>query len=107
MKLNVRAFTAALASLLLPLAAVRGQGAQPVTIDTFVRAESDTAIRKMYDQVGGLGTFGHLRTPTPLDNQPVIRMNRDTLYSGAAVDLSTPVGDPARHGRPLHDASCN
>jgi hypothetical protein len=62
-----------------------------VTIDTYVRAESDTAIRNIYNQAGGLGKFLHLRAPTPLDNQPVIRMNRDTLYSGAAVDLSTPV----------------
>ncbi len=51
MKLNMKAFTAALAlSLLLPLTAVRAQAAQPVTIDTFVRAESDTAIRNIYNQ---------------------------------------------------------
>ncbi len=91
MKLNMKAFTAVLAlSLLLPLTAIRAQAAPPVTIDTFVRAESDTAIRNIYNGVGGLGKFGHLRAPTPVDNQPVIRMNRDTLYSGAAVDLSTP-----------------
>ena len=91
MKLNMKAFTAALAlSLLLPLTAVRAQAAPPITIDTFVRAESDTAIRGLYNQAGGIGKFGHLRTPTPLDNQPIIRMNRDTLYSGAVVDLSTP-----------------
>ncbi len=34
--------------------------AQPITIDTFVRAESDTAIRNIYEQTGGLGKFGHL-----------------------------------------------
>ncbi|MCZ6517732.1 MAG: DUF1254 domain-containing protein, partial [Gammaproteobacteria bacterium] len=87
----MEAFTATLAlSLLLPLTAVRAQAAQPVTIDTFVRAESDTAIRNIHNGVGGLGKFGHLRAPTPLDNQTIIRMNRDTLYSPAAVDLSTP-----------------
>ncbi len=91
MKLNLKAFAAALAlSLLLPLTAVRAQVAQPITIDTFVRAESDTAIRNLYNGVGGLGKFGHLRTPTPLDNQTIIRMNRDTLYSPAVLDLSKP-----------------
>ena len=30
----------------------------------------------------------HNREPAPVDNQPVIRMNRDTLYSFAVVDLS-------------------
>jgi hypothetical protein len=30
----------------------------------------------------------HSRVPTPVDQQPVIRMNRDTLYSGAIVDIS-------------------
>ncbi len=90
MKLNMKAFTVTLVlSLLMPLTAVRAQAAQPITIDTFVRAESDTAIRNMYNQIGGLGKFGHLRTPTPLDNQVIIRMNRDTLYSPAIVDLST------------------
>jgi len=91
MKLTMKAFTASLAlSLLLSLTAISARAAQPVTIDTFVRAESDTAIRNIYNLAGGLGKFGHLRTPTPLDNQPIIRMNRDTLYSGAVVDLSTP-----------------
>jgi hypothetical protein len=32
----------------------------------------------------------HLREPTTPDNQPVIRMNQDTLYSATVVDLSKP-----------------
>jgi hypothetical protein len=36
---------------------------------------------------GGLARFAHARAPIPIDNQPVIRMNRDTLYSSAVVDL--------------------
>lgn len=38
-------------------------------------------------QAGGLNRWQHSRTPTPLDQQPVIRMNRDTLYSSAVVDI--------------------
>ena len=51
---------------------------KPVTIDNFVRAESDTAIQKVH-HVAGLGKFFHHRAPVPLDKQDVIRMNRDTL----------------------------
>jgi len=32
----------------------------------------------------------HLRTPTPIDMQPVIRMQRDALYSSVVFDLSKP-----------------
>jgi hypothetical protein len=33
----------------------------------------------------------HKREPTTPDNQPVIRMNQDTFYSGTVLDLSKPV----------------
>ena len=62
---------------------------QDVNIANFARAESDVAIKKIFD-LAGLGTWLHSRAPTPIDNQPVIRMNRDTLYSGAVLDLSEP-----------------
>lgn len=50
-------------------------------------AESDVAIKKTVDIVG-LGTWFHIRLPTPIDQQEVIRMNRDTLYSSTVLDLS-------------------
>ena len=37
---------------------------------------------------GGINKFYHFREPTPVDNQPTVRMNRDTLYSTAVVDIS-------------------
>ena len=61
-----------------------------VNVSNFTRAETDVAIKKIYDMVG-LGNWVHLRAPTPIDQQTVIRMNRDTLYSAAVVDLSEPV----------------
>ena len=60
-----------------------------VNVANFVRAESDVAIKKIYDIVG-LSTWFHNRTPTPIDQQNVIRMNRDTLYSAVVLDLSEP-----------------
>ena len=66
--------------------------AENVTVETFVRAESD------YNILGGMKTFDygvgevfHVREPTTTENQPTIRMNQDTLYSGTVVDLSKPV----------------
>nr|PZN19487.1 MAG: hypothetical protein DIU78_20960 [Pseudomonadota bacterium] len=38
-------------------------------------------------RAGRLGRFGHLRAPTPIEEQSVVRMNRDTLYSSAVFDL--------------------
>ncbi len=73
---------------------VKKAGSEPVrvTIDNFVRAESDHMIRANMEAFGlSFGTFFHLRNPTTPDNQPVIRMNQDTLYSATVLDLSKPV----------------
>ncbi len=58
----------------------------PVTPDNFVRAESDLYFSNV-TRDGGFGKFLHYRTPSPIDNQNVIRLNRDTLYSAAVFDL--------------------
>lgn len=60
----------------------------PVTIDNFVRAATDIEFRKYLEQSGAVNQLFHVREPTPLDMQPTIRMNRDTLYSMAVVDIS-------------------
>jgi hypothetical protein len=63
-----------------------------VTISNFVRAETDHMFRTNM-KMGGvkIGSVTHLRAPTTPDNQPVIRMNQDTLYSATVLDLSRPV----------------
>jgi hypothetical protein len=63
-----------------------GNQSIPVTVDNFVRAESDLYIGRLA-QEGGLGKILHRREPASIDNQTVIRLNRDTLYSSAAFDL--------------------
>jgi hypothetical protein len=64
-----------------------GQAIVPVTADNFVRAETDTYFAVPVAQAGGLGAFYHYREPMAIDNQTVVRANRDTLYSAALVDL--------------------
>ena len=57
-----------------------------VTVDNFTRAESDLFLGNLVKQ-GGLGTFDHRREPARIEDQAVIRLNRDTLYSSAVFDL--------------------
>jgi hypothetical protein len=66
--------------------AAQAAAAQPVTVDNFVRAESDVYIGGVVRDYG-FGKFGHNRKPAAIDNQTVIRLNRDTLYSAAVFDL--------------------
>lgn len=59
-----------------------------VTVDNFVRAESNRMMTNLMAAGGGINRWRHNRQPTPLDQQTVVRMNRDTLYSFAVVDLA-------------------
>lgn len=68
------------------MAACPAFAAETVTVDNFIRAESDLYFGNMVKD-GALGTFIHRREPAGVDNQTVIRLNRDTLYSSAVVDL--------------------
>lgn len=61
-----------------------------VNVDNFVRAETgaqlDRFLRVFVD--GEINKWAHIRTPTPIDKQTIIRMNRDTLYSATVADIS-------------------
>lgn len=59
-----------------------------VNVDNFARAETARMFDGILAQSGGINRWVHLRGPVPLDKQTVIRMNRDTLYSAAIVDIS-------------------
>ena len=54
----------------------------------FARAETNRMFAGLLAAGSGLNTWTHNRVPTPIDQQTVIRMNRDTLYSLAVVDIS-------------------
>src|SRR5215813_9197322 len=57
----------------------------PVTPDNFVRAETDMYLG-IFLKRGALGQLYHYRDFPPLDD-PVVRPNRDTLYSSGVFDL--------------------
>jgi hypothetical protein len=58
----------------------------PVTVDNFIRAESDKALANTA-KMDGFGKFEHSRELAALDHQIVARENRDTLYSLAVFDF--------------------
>ncbi|WP_068544380.1 DUF1254 domain-containing protein [Thalassotalea crassostreae] len=58
-----------------------------VTADSYPVAETSHQLLKNQD-LAGINTLLHKRQLTPTDNQPVVRMNRDTYYSMAVVDVS-------------------
>jgi hypothetical protein len=58
----------------------------PVTVDNFVRAESDRYFG-VVNKEGGFGKLFHRRQLMPVDNQTVVRTNLDTLYSTGLFDL--------------------
>ena len=61
---------------------------QKVNVDNFARAETHRMFGDLQRDSGGVNRFRHNREPAPVDQQTVIRMNRDTLYSFAIVDIS-------------------
>jgi len=78
-------------AFLFALAASTGAFAQntvPVTVDSFARAETDHYIAVNAKAAGGLGRMVHRREPASIDEQTVIRLNRDTLYSFGVFDLA-------------------
>ncbi len=59
-----------------------------VNVDNFVRAETDRMFSDLQRDAGGVNSLLHNREPAAIDHQTVIRLNRDTLYSFAVVDIS-------------------
>ncbi|CAM5222094.1 carboxylesterase [Bosea thiooxidans] len=86
--MNRKLMLLAAAAVLAPLAGASAQAPAPtpVTVDNFIRAESDVYIGNLAKEAG-LGKLSHRREPASLDDQTVIRLNRDTLYSSAVFDL--------------------
>jgi hypothetical protein len=81
-------FQAWLGGLAFASASALAQTPLPVTVDNFVRAESDMYMAGLVKDSGGqLGKFHHRREVADVDHQTVIRLNRDTLYSSAVFDL--------------------
>ena len=60
--------------------------ATKVNVKNFARAETDLMFSRLAAGVG-VGTWNHTRGLKSLDDQPIIRQNRDTLYSSIILDV--------------------
>jgi len=91
MKTNLTSFSvavilAAIGALPIESSAQQQMGnTVPVTVDNFPRAESDLYFAGLIKDSGGIGKFNHRREPARIDNQTVIRLNRDTLSISTAA----------------------
>jgi hypothetical protein len=59
-----------------------------VNVLNYVRAKTAFHFDRVLMRSGTVNHFGHVRQPIPLDKQNSRRMNRDTLYSSAVIDIS-------------------
>ena len=57
----------------------QAQAPVPVTVDNFIRAESDLYFTTVAGKETRFGKLGHNRDVANVDAQTVIRLNRDTL----------------------------
>lgn len=75
------------AAALLFVATATAQ-ADPIIVNTdnFIRAETDLYFKGMA-AIGGFGKLNHNREMAKMDEQTIIRLNRDTLYSAGVFDL--------------------
>lgn len=74
--------------LFVASATVTGQGAVKVNALNYVQAKTALHFNRVMEKSGGINQWTHIREPTPLNQQRVSRMNRDTLYSSVIVDIS-------------------
>jgi hypothetical protein len=86
--ISLFAFACALAISAAAHAQAQTTAPVKVTPETYIRAETDRQFAEIVKMAGGVNRFYHFRSPTPLDKQNVVRMNRDTLYSMGVVDTS-------------------
>jgi hypothetical protein len=59
-----------------------------VNVLNYVRAKTAFHFDRVLMRSGSVNRLGHVRQPIPLNQQNSRRMNRDTLYSSAVIDIS-------------------
>ncbi|QDU58607.1 DUF1214 domain-containing protein [Aeoliella mucimassa] len=81
----------AIALTTICLFSVSTNAGEPVNVMNYIRAESDMQFKGYAKTNGGIGKLVHMREPYSVEHQITIRGNRDTLYSSAVFDLTSPV----------------
>ena len=85
-------FTALIIAMaIVPGLPVMAADAPEVTVRSYVRAETDLQMRNYVENMDAFGKFAHVREAHDVTNRDTIRPNRDTLYSWAVFDLTSPL----------------
>jgi len=85
-------FTALIIVLaIVPGFSVLAADSPEVTIQNYVRAETDLQMRTYVENMDAFGKFAHVREAYDVTNRDTIRPNRDTLYSWSVFDLTSPL----------------
>jgi len=85
--LNSLAIAALALTLVGAAVAQSASDAISVTVENYVRAETDKTFAGLIAMNGGVGKFHHNREMTPIEVRVVQRGNRDTLYPTSVRDL--------------------
>jgi hypothetical protein len=90
LSLKTRAFGLLVAVFLVFTAgSLQAQGVSTqVNVLNYVQAKTALHFNRVVKRSGSVNSWGHVRQPIPLDQQRVRRINRDTLYSSAVIDIS-------------------
>ncbi len=82
-----RAVLAIFCSAFIPLVGIANANI-PVTIDNYAQAVTSMQMNDYQKLASGVNKWYYFRTPVSIAKQPTIRMNRDTLYSFAVINVS-------------------
>jgi len=75
----------------VPCLSVLAADSPEVTIQNYVRAETDLQMRTYVENMDAFGKFNHVREAYDVTNRDTVRPNRDTLYSWSVFDLTSPL----------------
>ena len=86
---------------IFPSSSVMADDSPKVTIQNYVRAETDLQMRTYVENMDAFGKFAHMRVAYDVTNKDTIRPNRDTIYSWSVFDVTSPltIGLPDPGGR--------
>jgi len=93
MKTSKRTLTMALivTMTIVPCFSVRAADAPEVTIQNYVRAETDLQMRTYVENMDAFGKFAHVREAYDVTSKDTVRPNRDTIYSWSVFDVTSPL----------------
>ena len=84
----------------VPSVAVLAADAPEVTIQNYVRAETDLQMRNYVENMDAFGKFAHVREAYDVTSRDTIRPNRDTRYSRSVpTNLPSEMSRSTRSGR--------